>query len=510
MTLSILIWLPLAISLVACLMPRPIVGRFAAVGSLVTLGIAISFLARFKLGHAGLQFVTDDVWISALGIHYKLGLDGLNVALVVLTTVLFSASLAWASFREWPRPRSFYFHFGLAESAVLGAFCAQDLALFIGFFDLMLIPFYFLCGMWGSGDRVRATTKLVIYTLVGSFFMLAGAVATGVLASNQTGSLTFVISALQQVHLSHASQDWIFLCFAVAFLVKMPLVPFHGWLADGYKSMPIPAVAVFSGVVSKVAAYGFLRIVLPLFPYASVHFQMPMLIICLVSIMWGTLVAFTTNDSRMVVAYSSVAQLSFITLGIFALKPTGDQGALLQMVNHGLVTAPLFFIIAAAATRAGGSEDLRDMGGIAFRAPVLASLALIVALATLAMPGSSNFIGEFMILLGVFQSKTAISVIAFLGVVGAAYYALRLFITAFHNRVGRPVASREIVVAEGIAIVPIVLVILVLAFYPQFGLKRSEPSVRATIASAQAQATAGSAAKVAAAHRVSSLKVASR
>ncbi|HEX4280262.1 MAG TPA: NADH-quinone oxidoreductase subunit M [Solirubrobacteraceae bacterium] len=508
MTLSILIWLPLAISLVACLMPRPLVGRFAAVGSLVTLGIAISFLARFKLGHAGLQFVTDDVWISALGIHYKLGLDGLNVALVVLTTVLFSASLAWASFRDWPRPRSFYFHFGLAESAVLGAFCAQDLALFIGFFDLMLIPFYFLTGMWGSGERVRATTKLVIYTLVGSFFMLAGAVATGVLVSNQTGgSLTFVLSALQQVHLSHASQDWIFLCFAVAFLVKMPLVPFHGWLADGYKSMPIPAVAVFSGVVSKVAAYGFLRIVLPLFPYASVHFQMPMLIICLVSIMWGTLVAFTTNDARMVVAYSSVAQLSFITLGIFALKPTGDQGALLQMVNHGLVTAPLFFIVAAAATRAGGSEDLREMGGIAFRAPVLASLALIVALATLAMPGSSNFIGEFMILLGVFQSKTAISVIAFLGVIGAAYYALRLFITAFHNRVGRAVTSRDVVLGEGVAIVPIVIVILVLAFYPQFGLRRSEPSVRAAIASAQIQAASGHGLNVAASRP---LRVASR
>ncbi|HTP23467.1 MAG TPA: NADH-quinone oxidoreductase subunit M [Solirubrobacteraceae bacterium] len=509
MTLSILIWLPLAISLIAAVFPREMVGRVAAVGSLVTLGIAISFLARFKLHHIGLQFVTDDVWISALGIHYKLGLDGLNVALVVLTTVLFSASLWWSSFREWDRTRSFYFHFGLAESAVLGAFCAQDLALFIGFFDLMLIPFYFLCGIWGSGERVRATTKLVIYTLVGSFFMLAGAVATGVLTSNQTGnSLTFVISSLQQVHLSHSSQDWIFLCFAVAFLVKMPLAPFHGWLADGYKSMPIPAVAVFSGVVSKVAAYGFLRIVLPLFPYASVHFQMPMLVLCLISIGWGTLVAFTTTDARMVVAYSSIAQLSFITLGIFSLKTAGGQGALLNMVNHGLVTAPMFFIVAAAAVRAGGSEDLRDMGGIAFRAPILATLALIVALATLAMPGSSNFIGEFMILLGTFQSKTAVSVIAFLGVVGAAVYALRLLIRAFHNRVGRSVSSREVGIGEAVAIVPVVVVILVLAVYPQFGLKRSEPTLRSTLTPAQIQAAAGHASSVAA--RGSSLKVASR
>ena len=484
MTLSILIWLPLAISVVASIAaPRALVGRVTAIGSLVTLGIAISFVARFHVGHAGLQFVTDTVWISSLGIHYKLGLDGLNVVLVLLTTILFSASLVWASFQEWDRPRLFYLHFGLAESAVLGAFCVQDLALFVAFFDLMLIPFYFLIGMWGTGDRVRATTKLVVYTLVGSFFMLAGAIATGVLASSQNGTgLTFVISSLQHLPLSHASQEWIFLCFAVAFLVKMPLVPFHGWLADGYKSMPIPAVAVFSGILSKVAAYGFLRIVLPLFPYASVHFQTLMLLIALVSILWSTSLAFTVGDARLVVAYSSVAQLSFITLGIFSLRSQGAQGALLQMVNHALVTAPLFFIVAALAARAGGSEKLRDMGGIAFRAPVLASLFLIVALATLAIPGSSNFVGEFLILLGVFKAKLVISVIAFLGVVGAAVYALRVFIRAMHNRVAPSVTSREIGFSDLAVLVPIVLVILALALYPQFVLKRTEPSVRSSIA----------------------------
>jgi NADH-quinone oxidoreductase subunit M len=486
MTLSILIWLPLVISLIAVLAPRRLAGRVVAGGSLVTLAIAISFLARFKLGRAGLQFVTDKVWIGALGIHYKLGLDGLNVALVALTTVLFSAALVWSAFREWESPRTFYFNFGLAESAVLGAFCAQDLALFVGFFDLMLIPFYFLVGIWGTGDRVRATTKLVIYTLVGSFFMLAGAVATGVLASSQHGtSITFVLSSLRGLPLSHTSQDWIFLCFAVAFLVKMPLVPFHGWLADGYKSMPIPAVAVFSGVVAKVAAYGFLRIVLPLFPYASVHYQTLMLLIALISIVWATTVAFTTPDARLVVAYSSVAQLAFITLGIFSLRPEGGQGALLQMVNHGLVTASAFFIVAALAVRVGGSESLRDMGGLAFRAPILASLFLIVALATLAIPGSSNFIGEFMILLGVFKAKLAIAAIAFTGVVGAAVYALRLYITSMHNRAGPRVVPREIELADAAVLVPIVAVIVVFAFYPQFGLRRSEPTVKATIAPAQ-------------------------
>ena len=202
-----------------------------------------------------------------------------------------------------------------------------------------------------------------------------------------------------------------------------------------------------------------------------------MLLIALVSILWATALAFTTPDARLVVAYSSVAQLAFITLGIFSLRPEGAQGALLQMVNHGLVTAPVFFIVAALAARVGGSERLRDMGGIAFRAPVLASLFLIVALATLAMPGSSNFVGEFMILLGVFKSKLAISVIAFAGVVGAAFYALRLFITSMHNRLGPNEDSREIGIADAVAIVPFVLVILVLAFYPQFLLRRSEPTV---------------------------------
>ncbi|MBV9534122.1 MAG: NADH-quinone oxidoreductase subunit M [Solirubrobacterales bacterium] len=487
MTLSVLIWLPLAIAVVAAALPRPWVGRLVAVLSFATLAIAISYVARFKLHHPGLQFVTNQTWISTLGIHYNLGLDGLNVTLVLLTCILFSASLVWAAFREWSRPRLFYFSFGVAQSAVLGAFCAQDLALFVAFFDLMLIPFYFIIGIWGTGDRVRATTKLVVYTLVGSFFMLAAAIATGVVASDQHGvPITFALSALRHLPLSRSSQEWIFLGFAAAFLVKMPQVPFHGWLADGYKSMPIPAVAVFSGVLSKVAAYGFLRIVLPLFPYASVHYQTLMLLIALLSILWGTALAFTTPDARLVVAYSSVAQLGFITLGIFSLEPQGGQGAILQMVNHGLITAPLFFIVAALAARSGGSEDLREMGGIAFRAPVLAALFLIVALATLAMPGSANFVGEFMILLGVFKTKVAIAVVAFLGVVGAAYYALRLLITSMHNRVRPGVRSFDIGVAELATIVPVVLVIIALAFYPQFVLTRSQPSVTASVQATRA------------------------
>jgi NADH-quinone oxidoreductase subunit M len=380
----------------------------------------------------------------------------------------------------------------LAESAVLGAFMAQDLALFVAFFDLMLIPFYFLIGGWGSEPgRVRATIKLVIYTLVGSLLMLAGAIATGVLAAqNGGGHITFVLSSLQATPLSSGSQDWIFLFFAAAFLVKMPAFPLHGWMPDGYRAMPIEVLMVFSGVLSKVGAYGFLAIVLPLYPHAAAHFQTLMLLIALVSIIYGSLLAFSQNDVRLIAGYSSVAQLGFITLGIFALNPQGAQGALLQMVNHGLVVAPLLFIIALLAQRAGGSEDLREMGGIAFRAPVLAALFLIVALATLAIPGSSNFVGEFLILLGVFKAKLVIAIIAFSGVVMASVYALRLFIRSMHNRLGPGARSHDLTLRDGAVLGPLIAVILFLAFYPQLALHRSEGSVTAAVARAHLALTA--------------------
>src|SRR5262249_35344486 len=247
----------------------------------------------------------------------------------------------------------------------------------------------------------------------------------------------------------------------------------------GYRAMPIEVLMVFSGVLSKVGAYGFLAIVLSLFPHASVHFQTLMLLIALASIVYGSLQAFSQTDARLIAGYSSGAQLGFITLGIFALNPQGAQGALLQMVNHGLVVAPLLFIVAVLSRRAGGSGDVREMGGIAFRAPVLASIFLIVALATLAMPGSAHFVGAFRILLGVFNAKLVIAIVAFAGVVMASVYALRLFIGAMHNRVGVKVDSREISIRDGFVLVPLVAVIVFMAIYPQLALKRSEGSTTA-------------------------------
>jgi NADH-quinone oxidoreductase subunit M len=230
-------------------------------------------------------------------------------------------------------------------------------------------------------------------------------------------------------------------------------------------------------VLSKVAAYGFLRIVLPIFPDASAQYQELLLLIGLASILYGSVVAFTTTDTRLILGYSSVAQLGFIVLGIFALRPEGAQGAILQAVNHGIVVAPAFFILALLAARAGGSEDLRDMGGIAFRAPVLATMLLIVALANLAMPGSSNFVGEFLILLGVFNSKIVIAIVAFTGVALASVYTLRLFIRAMHNRQGERAASVEMTVSDGLILVPVVACILALALYPQVALEKDERTV---------------------------------
>jgi NADH-quinone oxidoreductase subunit M len=260
---------------------------------------------------------------------------------------------------------------------------------------------------------------------------------------------------------------------------------------------------VFSGVVSKVAAYGFLRIALPLFPEPVRDWQMLFLVLALLSILYGSIQAFTQTNLRLILGYSSIAQLGFITLGIFALDgaTAGAQGALLQAVNHGLVVAPLFFIIVLLAERAGGSEDIRDMGGIAFRAPVLATLFLIVTFATLAIPGSANFVGEFFILIGAFESKLAVALIASLGVVLASVYALRFYIRAMHNRTGPAVTSFEMRVRDGIVLVPLVLAMLAFALYPQLALRHGEPAVRGALRPAvetgAAQAAAGQTASAA-------------
>jgi NADH-quinone oxidoreductase subunit M len=480
-----LLWTPLLFGLIGLFLPKRASGWWAVLGTLVTLAIAISLLAGFDSGSSGLQDTVDVAWISGLGVDYSLGLDGLNVFLVLLTAVLWVGGTAFAAFREQQRQRLFFFLMLVAETATLGAFLAQDLLLFVLFFDLMLVPFYFLFGVWGS-DRengptaAAATLKMIVYTLIGSLLMLVAAIATAIIAADG-GHITFSIAALQQHGLGVGSQRWIFWFFAAAFLVKMPAFLLHGWMPDAYRAAPLPALAVFSGVLAKVGAYGFLRIVLPLFPAATVEFQEVILIVALASILYGSVMAFTQTNVRLIAGYSSVAQLGFITAGIFALRADGADGAILQMVNHGLVVAPIF-IVAALLVERTGTEDIREMGGIALRAPVLAALFLIVTLATLAMPGSANFIGEFYILNGLFQAKFVFALIAIVGVAMSAFYALRLYQHAMHNRKPEGVLSREIGLRDGLVLAPLVLCILALALYPQLILQRAAPSVRQTVA----------------------------
>jgi NADH-quinone oxidoreductase subunit M len=482
--LSIVIFLPLATGLLGAFLPRGFARWVVLAGTVAVLAYWIAMLSDFPTGSGEVKYVTNEMWIEELGIHYALGVDGLNLFLIGLTSILWVAATLWACFREWDRPRLFFFHMALAQTAVLGAFMAQDLALFVVFFDLMLVPFYFLIGAWGEYRRVYATTKVVIYTLAGSLLMLAGAIALGVLSADSGQEISFLITDLEDRTLGEGTQDWIFWLFAVAFLVKMPAFPLHGWMPDGYRAAPLPVLIVFSGVLSKVGAYGFLKIVLPVMPDASAHFQEVLIIVAVVSILYGSVLAFSQDNVRLVVGYSSIAQLGFITLGIFALDDKGAQGALMQMVTHGLVVAPLFIIIGVLRARAGGSELLSDMGGIAFRAPVLAGLFLVVTLATLAMPGSANFVGELLILFGAFETHFVYGILASAGVALAAVYMVRFFQRSMHNPVGVRVASREASGTDLLVLVPLVLTILAFSVYPQILLDRSEESTTSQIAPA--------------------------
>jgi NADH-quinone oxidoreductase subunit M len=484
--LSFILWVPLAVGIAALVWPRGSVRWLAVAGSLATLGLAVALAIDFDSGAAGLQQVVDEAWIPDLGVRYQLGVDGISLFLVLLTALLWAVATAFSALRDLPgerdRTRLYYFLLGLGQTATLGAFLAQDLLLFVLFFDLMLVPFFFLIGAfgWDTPDGVRrvpATTKMIVYTLVGSLLMLVGAIATAMLAAEGSGEVTFSIASLRENLLSEGSQDWIFLFFAAAFLVKMPAVPIHGWMPDAYRAAPLPVVLLLSGVLSKVGAYGFLRIVLPVFPDASVQFQELMLVVAVAGVLYGSVMAFTQTNVRLIAGYSSIAQLGFITLGIFALRPDGADGAVLQMVNHGLVVGAVFMVIALLYERTG-TEDLREMGGLAMRAPVLTAMFLIVTLATLAMPGSANFIGEFYILNGLFQTKIAFAIVASVGVALAAFYALRLFQRTMHNRLPDGLTSREISVRDGLVLAPLVAVIVALALQPGFILERGEASVQ--------------------------------
>jgi NADH-quinone oxidoreductase subunit M len=483
-----MLWLPVAGGLLCSVAPRRAVPIVASLASLGALGTSIAVVAGFDTGAAGLQQTVNESWIPGLGVRYQLGVDGISLFLILLTSVLWAGSTIFSCFRMPERRRNYFFMLGLGETAALGAFLAQDLLLFVLFFDLMLVPFWFLIGAFGGENRVGATTKMIVYTLVGSLLMLVAAIATGILASDQVGHLSFSLADLRAHTLATGSQYWIFCFFAAAFLIKMPAFLVHGWLPDAYRAAPLPVLVLLAGVLSKVGAYGFLRVALPLYPQAVVHFQELVLVIGVAGILYGSAMAFTQTNVRLVAGFSSIAQLGFITIGIFSLRTDGADGAVLQMVNHGLVVGGVFLIIALLWERAG-TEDLIRLGGMALQAPVLAALFLIVALATLSMPGSANFIGEFYILIGVFQSKIVYSFVAGTGIVLAAFYAIRLFQRTMHYRKPPGLESSEIGLRDAAVLAPLVACIVGLALYPGLILGRSDAAVKDKIAATTAPAT---------------------
>jgi len=490
--LNVLLWTPLVAGVAVLLLPAIAARWVALLGTVVAFGLAIGLVADFDSGAAGLQHVVDESWIADLGVSYSLGVDGISVFLVLITALLWLGAIAFSALKGYPheagsRQRLYYFLLALGEFATLGAFLAQDLLLFVLFFDLMLIPFFFLIGAFGSGDRIAATMKMIVFTLVGSLLMLVAAIATAILVSEQTGELNFSIAYLRENLLSGGSQEWIFCFFAAAFLVKMPAFPIHGWMPDAYRAAPLPVLALLSGVLSKVGAYGFLRVAFPIFPEAAVTFQEVILVIGVASILYGSVMAFTQTNVRLIAGYSSVAQLGFITIGLLALRPDGADGAVLQMVNHALVTVAVFVVIAILYERSK-TDDVREMGGMASRAPLLAALFLVVTMALLAIPGSANFIGEFYILNGVFQEKIVYAIVASAGVALAAFYALRMYQRTMHNRLPEGVESREISWREGAVLAPLVACIVALAFYPGLILERGEASVEASVGPLQSVA----------------------
>jgi NADH-quinone oxidoreductase subunit M len=454
-----LILLPLGGALLTWLvpMPRVWVGPTALLLGLFEVGFWIEALVRYDFGRGGLQEASRLTWFGDLGVSYHVGLfEGFSVWLTGLTVVVLAAATAYGLWAGRDRPRAYYGLMLFLTSAIVGVFTAQDLLLFYVFWEAMLIPLYLLVGVWGGPGRLRATITFVIYTMVGSLLMLAAVIVYGL----QAGTFSMLSGGTR-------ASDWLFLGFAAAFAVKAPLFPFHGWLPDAYREAPAEVSAVLSGVVSKAAAFGFLRICFSLFPVGVHDLRTPILVLAATGLVYGSLLAFRAPDFRGVVAYSSLAQLGLITLGLFATNDLGVDGAVLQMVNHGLISAVLFLLAGAVERRAAtGQFDL--LGGFARGRPALATMLMTTGIIALAVPGSSAFAGEFAILAGVFRAGWGYAVVGAVAIVLAAMYMLRLISAVLHERRGPAVseAALDLRSAELAILVPLVGILLFLSAWP--------------------------------------------
>jgi NADH-quinone oxidoreductase subunit M len=452
-----LILVPVGGALLLWLVPfnRLWTGSLAFLISLVEVGLWIDTVARFNFS-GGLQFEARQSWFSDLHVSYHVGFYGFSLWLVGLTVVVMACAVGYAFWTGRERARAYFGLMLLLTGAVVGVFAAQDLLLFYAFWEGMLIPLYVLVGVWGGPGRMTATLKFVIYTMVGSLLMLASIIVFGL----QQGTFDLISSGT-------SSNIWIFLGFAAAFAVKAPLFPLHGWLPDAYRESSPEVAGVLSGVISKAAAYGFLAIAIRKFPGPTADMRTAILVLAAVGLVYGSFMAFRAPDFRGVVAYSSLAQLGLITLGLFAGNSLGFDGAVLQMVNHGLISAALF-LIAGAVIRRTTTDDFAFLGGMARGRPILATVLMTTGIIALAVPGSSAFAGEFLILAGVFQTGWLYAVIGAVAIVLAAMYMLRLISAVLHRQRGGLVTDNlfDLRPAELAVIVPLVGCLLALSVWP--------------------------------------------
>lgn len=479
--LTALIFTPMIGAFLVLLTParRPELARaIGFMASMATLGFAGLLLWNFHTNFGGFQFTEANHWFASLGVSYIVGVDGFSLFMVMATAVLFPIGLL-ASARMDQRIKAYTFWFLLLEGAIMGIFLALDLIAFFVFWEAMLVPMYFLIAGWGSSNRKYAATKFFIYTAAGSAFLFAAVLALAFLHQSSTGVLTFDYRVLAAWSgLSESTERWLFLGFMAAFAIKVPLVPFHTWLPDVHTEAPTAGSVVLAGVILKLGAYGILRFSFGLFPRASVYFAPVFLTLAVIGIVYGSIVAAMQKDAKRVIAYSSVAHMGFILLGIFSLTIFGLDGASFTMVSHPLTTGALFLVVGMLYERRH-TRQIDEFGGIWKSAPKLTALFLVATFAGIGLPAFSGFVGEFLSLLGTFAAHRWWAVVATTGVILGAVYMLWMFQRVFtgvpegENATMADANGRELLVVG-----PLLALSLFIGLYPQPVLDRVEPTVK--------------------------------
>ncbi len=484
--LSALIVTPALGAIVILFLPgrRPEIIRAAGYAtSAATLGLAGWLMWNFKTGRAGYQFVESERWIGSLGIRYTVGVDGISIFMVVLTALLFAIGLlASANVKE--RVKAFTAWMLVLEAALMGVFLGLDLILFFVFFEFVLVPMYFIILGWGHDRRQYAALKFFLFTMAGSAFLLVGLLTLAFLHSDATGHLTFdlrTLTAWAPGGLDSGTAKWLFMAFFAAFAVKVPLFPLHTWLPDAHTEAPTAGSVVLAGVLLKMGTYGFLRFSLALFPQAAVDLAPLLLVLATIGIIYGAIVATMQTNLKRLIAYSSVAHMGFVVLGIFALTTQGLEGGIYTMISHGLTTSALFLLVGILYERRHTFE-IDEFGGLWKSVPLLGGLFCAAAFASIGLPGFSGFIGEFLSLIGTFIIDRPYAIISAVGVILAALYLLWAFQRTFTGEPkGANLKIPDLNARELCTVVPLLALSLFLGLYPKPVLDRIEPQVKALI-----------------------------